>query len=121
MKDFKSSQLFLEADLLYRFPLLSSQIGHLDLPVTAIYSYFLNEKWTAYALGQHMTRFSNHYAPQETVVTDFVIPASYTLAGLGAKYAVTKQFQVELLYSKFLRAVNSGKGESFNLGFRYLF
>ncbi len=121
VKDFDNSQLFLEADLLYRFPLLSSQIGHMDLPTTVIYSYFLNDKWTMYGIGQHMTRLSNHYAPQDPDITDFVIPASYTLAGAGMKYAFSKQFQLELLYSKFIRAVNSGKGESYNLGIRYLF
>jgi hypothetical protein len=118
--DFNITQLFTEVDALVRFPVYSGQYLHMDLPVTIIYSYFPTNKWTIYGLAQHMQRFVDSDKHEDLGKSDFVIPASYTQLGFGLKYRVAKQVQIELLYNKFVRAINSGKGESINLGLRYL-
>lgn len=120
-KDFKRSQLFTEIDWLYRFPVLSTHYGHVDVPVTVIYSYFFNSKWTGYGIVQHVNRFTNNQEPNNSNLTDFVIPAAYTQVGAGIKYAWNPKWQLELLYNRFVYAKNSGLGESLNLGIRTIF
>lgn len=113
--DFDKSQLFLEGDLLFRLPVLNTQIPMLDIPVTVIYSKFFGNH-TLYGLMQNMQR----YVGYNQDANDFVIPAAFSQVGLGYKYNWSNGLQVEAAYNVFVRAVNSGKGESFNLGVRYL-
>jgi hypothetical protein len=46
---------------------------------------------------------------------------NYTAVGLGTKYQLSQTFNVEVLYSKFVRANDAGLGQSFNLGLRAIF
>ena len=113
-------QLFTEFDLLFRFKRNSSQIGMLDLPASVFFSYFPTRKITIYAMAQHVHRFTNNIAPQDPGVTDWVIPANYTTSGLGFKYQLLSNLNLELLYTNFWRGRNSGLGSTFNLGLKFL-
>ena len=108
-------QLFLEADLLFRFKIYSNQINMLDVPVSAFLSYFPTKKITFYAMSQHLNRLAKPNEPN-----DWVIPSNYTLSGLGFKYQVTHNLNIELLYNNFWRAKNAGLGNTFNIGIKYI-
>ena len=92
----------------------------LDLPASVFLSYFPTRKITIYAMTQHVHRFTNDIAPQDPTVTDWVIPANYTASGLGFKYQVLPNLNLELLYTNFWRGQNSGLGNTFNLGIKFL-
>ena len=111
-------QIFAEADILARIRTSKSQITHVDVPVTLIGSYFPAAKWTVYAIGQHNTRYTYNINP--TLTNDFVIPMNYSAIGLGLKFQPVSNITLELLYTNFVRGVNSGLGETFNLGIKYL-
>lgn len=113
-------QLFTEFDLLFRFRKNRSQIGMLDLPASVFISYFPTRKITIYAMAQHVHRFTNNITPQDPNVTDWVIPANYTTTGLGFKYQLLPNLNLELLYTNFVRGRNSGLGNTFNLGLKFL-
>lgn len=119
-KTFGKFQLFTELDLLFRFRRNKSQIGMLDMPVSAFFSYFPTKKITVYAMTQHVHRFTNNITPNDPVVTDWVVPSSYTASGLGFKYQFLPNLNVELLYTNFWRGRNSGLGQTFNLGIKFL-
>ncbi|MDX2362243.1 MAG: DUF547 domain-containing protein [Crocinitomicaceae bacterium] len=112
-------QLFTELDFLFRFKIHESQIGALDIPVSVFLSYFPSKKITIYAMTQHVQRFANNYS-SDPVITDWVSGADYTVSGLGFKYQILPNLNVELLYTKFWRSRNGGLGETFNLGIKYL-
>lgn len=112
-------QLFTEADLLFRFAKNDGQVSALDMPVSVFFSYFPAKKVTLYAMTQYVPRFPYDTNPDET--TDFVKYAvDYTVAGAGFKYQLSKKLQLELLYTKFVAGTNSGLGESFNIGIKFL-
>lgn len=46
---------------------------------------------------------------------------NYTALGGGAKYQLTQNLNVEILYSNFVRGNDTGLGQTFNLGFRAVF
>lgn len=113
-------QLFTELDLWFRFKRNESQIGMLDLPVSAFLSYFPTKKITVYAMTQHVHRYTNNIDPNNPVVTDWVVPMNYTASGIGFKYQVLSNLNIELLYTNFWRGRNSGLGNTFNLGIKFL-
>ncbi len=119
-KTFGDFQLFTELDFLFRFKNNKSQIGMLDLPASVFLSYFPTKKITVYAMTQHMQRYTNDIEPNNPEITDWVIPSNYTASGLGFKYQLSSDFNVELLYTNFWRARNAGLGSTFNLGLKYL-
>lgn len=111
-------QLFSEADLLVRIRTSKSQITHVDVPITLISSFFPTSKWTVYAICQHNTRYTYNINP--TLSADFVIPMNYSALGLGIKFQPMNNIILEMLYTNFVRGINSGLGESFNFGIKYL-
>lgn len=113
-------QLFTEIDLLFRFKRNESQIGMLDLPASVFLSYFPTKKITVYAMTQHVHRYTNNIDTENPLVTDWVIPMSYTASGVGFKYQIISNLNIELLYTNFWRGRNSGLGNTFNLGFKFL-
>ena len=117
VKDFTKSQLFLEGDLWYRFGYREEQASVLDIPFTAIYSYFPTTKLTLYALASHTTR---HQINPKSLDDGITTAANFSVAGLGTKYQLSEKINLELLYTKFLRGVNSGLGNTFNVGIRYV-
>ena len=74
-------------------------------------SYFPSSKFTVLTFLQH--------AQLVDLGNDF--SQNYSAIGLGAKYQISKTLNVETLYSKFVRANDSGLGQSFNLGLRAIF
>lgn len=113
-------QLFTELDLWFRFKRNDSQIGMLDLPVSAFFSYFPTKKITFYAMTQHVHRYTNNIDPNNPNVTDWVVPMNYTASGVGFKYQILSNLNLELLYTNFWRGRNSGLGNTFNLGIKFL-
>ena len=74
-------------------------------------SYFPTNKFTVLGFVQHaqLIDLGNEFSQ------------NYTALGTGAKYQITNVLNVEVLYSKFIRAYESGIGQSFNLGLRAIF
>ncbi|MCJ8291781.1 MAG: DUF547 domain-containing protein [Crocinitomicaceae bacterium] len=119
-KTFGDFQLFTEMDFLFRFKRNESQIGMLDLPASVFLSYFPTNRITLYAMTQHVHRFTNDIDPDNPIVTDWVIPMNYTASGVGFKYQVLPNLNLEFLYTNFWRGRNSGLGNTFNLGIKFL-
>lgn len=116
-KTWNKFQLFTEIDALIRFKYREDQVTHVDVPMTVIGSYFPTSKWTLYGLAQHTPRIT--YDLHQTN-TDWVLPANWTSLGAGVKFQPRSNFTIELLYTNFLRGVNTGLGSTFNLGFKYI-
>lgn len=119
-KSFGDFQLFTELDFLFRFRSNETQIGMLDLPASVFLSYFPTKKITVYAMTQHLHRYTNDIDPDNPIITDWVIPSNYTASGLGFKYQLLSNLNLELLYTNFWRGRNSGLGSTFNLGIKLL-
>lgn len=83
----------------------------LELAPGVYISYFPTSKFTVLTFVQHsqLLKLSNNYE------------RDFTAVGLGAKYQLTKYLNFETLYSNFVRANNTGLGQSFNLGLRAIF
>ena len=103
--------LFTEIDVLIE-DIGSSANQHtnrVSTPATIIFSYFPNTKTTLYTLGG----FSPFY--QETF--DY-----FYQFGVGAKYQINPNFELELLYTDFSNKFldeTGGRAETFNFGIRY--
>ena len=121
-KSFSDFQLFAEVDFLFRFKRREEQIGMLDMPMSVFFSYFPTSKITLYAMTQHVPRFTNNITPVAVgePETDWVIPMNYTASGFGAKYQISSQMNLELLYTNFWRGTNTGLGNTFNFGIKYI-
>lgn len=74
-------------------------------------SYFPTQKFTVLGFVQH--------AQLIDLGNDF--SQNYTALGTGTKYQLSSVLNIEVLYSKFIRAYESGIGQSFNLGLRAIF
>lgn len=101
--------LFTEVDALIEDIGNKEDLNRFSTPVTAIFSYFPNPKTTLYVLGSYSPFWQKDFS-------------YFAQAGLGAKYQVSSNFEVELLYSgftnSFLQSIN-GQASTFNIGFRY--
>jgi len=74
-------------------------------------SYFPSSKFTVLVLGQH-TELIN-------LGNDF--SQNFTALGGGAKYQLTKELNLEVLYTNFVAGRDTGLGETFNIGLRAVF
>ncbi|MEM7381767.1 MAG: hypothetical protein AAF361_11295 [Bacteroidota bacterium] len=74
-------------------------------------SYFPSSKFTVLVLAQHSQRID--------LGNDFA--QDFTALGGGAKYQLTDELNVEVLYTNFVRGSNTGLGETFNIGLRAIF
>jgi hypothetical protein len=119
-KTYGDFQIFAEMDFLFRFRRNEAQIGMLDLPASIFVSYFPTKRITLYAMTQHVHRFTNDIDPDNPIVTDWVIPMNYTASGVGFKYQVLPNLNLEFLYTNFWRGRNSGLGNTFNFGIKFL-
>ncbi len=75
------------------------------------FSYFPSSKFTIQALAQHAQRIDLGGALEQ----------NFTALGGGAKFQLTRELNIELLYTNFVRGDNTGLGETFNLGLRAIF
>ncbi len=85
-------------------------VNRVSTPVSAIISYFPNQKTTLYALSS----FSPYYNQEGDKY--------FYQFGLGAKYQFTPNFEIELLLTDFNGQNlnrNGGQANTFNIGFRY--
>ncbi|MFT6749540.1 MAG: hypothetical protein ACJAQ1_001489, partial [Flavobacterium sp.] len=83
----------------------------IELAPGVFLSYFPSSKFTILGFLQHaqLVDLGNDFAQ------------NYTAVGTGSKYQLTPILNLELLYSKFVRAQDGGIGQSFNLGLRAIF
>ncbi len=74
-------------------------------------SYFPSSKFTILALGQHteLIDLGNNFSQ------------NFTALGGGVKYQLTKELNIEGLYTNFVRGRDTGLGETFNIGLRAVF
>jgi hypothetical protein len=102
--------LFTELDILIEDigPEEDGHINRFSTPVQTIFSFFPNPKTTIYALGSYSPYWQEDY--------DY-----FYQGGFGAKYQITPQLEVELLYTafrnSFIRETN-GRASTLNLGIR---
>ena len=83
----------------------------LNLVPGVFLSYFPSSKFTVLALAQHNRRLD--------LGNDFT--QNFTALGGGAKYQLTKELNIEALYTNFVGGNNTGLGQTFNLGLRAVF
>lgn len=104
-------QFFGELDFLLRLPEIGSNVPSSETifstPVSIFFSYFPSPKSTIYVQYQ--------YAP---TITSY--PSYYMQAGIGGKYQVLSQLQLEASYTNFFSGHTQGAGATFNVGLRYI-
>ncbi len=88
----------------------------IQLPVTAIYSYFPNSKTTLYGLGSFGQRVDVKFNRDTDTFGTYSV---YGQIGAGAKYFVTDFLEAELLYTNFIDTTPGRTAHTFNLGLRF--
>ncbi|MCI5056152.1 MAG: DUF547 domain-containing protein [Flavobacteriales bacterium] len=125
----KKFQIFMEADLLFRFAKDSSRYfqnqpksSNLMTPVSFFLSYFPTKLTTIYGFVQHSPTWETKKLPfNNAEQTHVLVTSHFSQAGLGFKYQVTDNLALELLYTDFFAGKHwGGAGETFNLGIRFL-
>ncbi len=106
-------QVFTELTTEYNFGSKSDSFANnsLNLVPGVFLSYFPSDKFTVLGLIQHNQRLD--------LGNDFA--QDFTALGGGAKYQLSSVFNVEFLYTNFVRGSNTGLGQTFNVGLRALF
>lgn len=102
--------LFLGADAIWNID--RDGLGHqntFSLSGKVIPSWFPNPKTTVYGLVE--------YSPS---LRDGEINSYFIQGGVGAKYQLSSNWEIEGLVTKFVAGVNAGAGQTFNLGIRHL-
>jgi hypothetical protein len=109
----KKWQLFTELNTEYNFGDQNESFANnsLNLVPGIFLSYFPSSNFTVLVLGQHNQRLDlgNNFTQ------------NFTALGGGAKYQLTKELNLEVLYTNFVRGENTGLGETFNIGLRAVF
>lgn len=102
-------QLFTELATEYNFGDKDSFANNTFVLAPGVFmSYFPSSEATVLGFLQHYQRFG-----------DFT--QDFTAVGFGGKYQLNSVFNLEVLYSKFVRGNSNGLGQSFNIGLRALF
>ncbi len=83
----------------------------LRLTPGVFFSYFPSSKFTVLALAQH----------SQLIDLGNEFEQDFTALGGGAKYQLTKELNIEALYTNFVRGNSTGLGETFNIGLRAVF
>lgn len=78
-------------------------------PVKTFLSFFPTKKITVYTLAEFGPSWGNSK-----------INSYYSQLGIGTKYQLIKNLELELMYSKFPVGKNSGVGSTLNLGIRFI-
>lgn len=111
-------QLFTELNTEYNFGEQDSfAYNSLRLTPGVFLSYFPSPKFTVLGFVQHLQLIS--FGGNELGQNDFSQNA--TILGGGTKYQLTKELNLEFLYSNFVRGKDTGLGQTFNIGLRALF
>lgn len=109
----KEWQLFFDLNTEFNFGDDDDSFANDSLRLTpgAFLSYFPSSKFTALVFAQHF---------QLLAITEDGFEQNLTSLGTGAKYQLTKSLNVEALFSYFVRGNDTGLGESYNIGLRYV-
>ncbi len=83
----------------------------LRLTPGVFFSYFPSSTFTVLVLAQH----------SELIDLGNDFDQNFTALGGGAKYQLTRELNVEALYTNFVRGDATGLGETFNIGLRAVF
>ncbi|MGX1931252.1 hypothetical protein [Flagellimonas sp. 2504JD4-2] len=106
----KKWQLFTELNTELNFGDKAESFANNSLNIVpgVFLSYFPSSKFTVLVLAQHNQRLD--------LGNDFT--QNFTALGGGAKYQLTKELNIEALYTNFVRGENTGLGQTFNIGLR---
>ncbi len=109
----KKWQLFTELNSEYNFGDKDESFANNSLRLTpgVFLSYFPSSKFTVLGLVQHSELLD--------LGNDF--SQNFTTVGGGLKYQLTKELNVEALYTNFVSGRDTGLGETFNIGLRAVF
>lgn len=113
---FGDFQLFTEFDLLFRFKTKRTsfnQPAFFRTPLTVFLSYFPNSRSTLNLNAQYSPAWGKSNG-QFSYLNDFV------QLGAGAKYQLTPDINLEIIYTNFISSRNQGAGQTFNLGIVFI-
>lgn len=99
---------FLEVDFIWEDIASEGGLNRISTPITAIYSYFPVKNLTTYALVGYSPYFKKDQG-------------YFTQGGLGAKYQLHKNFEIEALYTIFdaNNFPDDARASTFNIGLRF--
>ncbi len=106
-------QIFTELNTEYNFGDENDSFANDSFRLTpgVFLSYFPSSKFTVLGLVQHSQLID--------INNDF--SQDFTAVGGGVKYQLTKELNIETLYTNFVRGNDTGLGQTFNIGLRALF
>ncbi len=116
-KSFGDFQLFTEVDLLFRFPtdeVSFRQDAFFLTPLIVFFSYFPNSKTTFNVNLQYWPTFTGLLGNSRG--ERFGVSGDFVQTGLGAKYQLTPEINLEVIYTNFITSRNEGAGQTFNFG-----
>lgn len=108
---------FFEVDLLYRFKAERIQNNFFRVPLNVIVSYFPSSRWTIYSQIQHAAAYGKLTGVEDI---EFGRMRWFTQLGLGGKYLLRQNLELELSYGNFIWSKRDGAGQVFNLGLRLI-
>ena len=120
-KTFGQWQLFTEVDFLYRFPtnqVSFNQDAFFLTPVIAFLSYFPNPKVTLNVNAQYWPTFQG--LPGNSAGEGFSLSGDFVQLGIGGKYQLTPEVNLEVIYTNFATSRNNGAGQTFNFGIVFI-
>lgn len=115
-KLFGDFQIFTEIDLLYRFKTKQTsfrQEAFFRTPVTVFLSYFPTAKSTVNINAQYSPGWGKSNG-------SFAYLSDFIQVGAGAKYQITPDINLEILYTNFITSSSQGAGQTFNLGLVFI-
>ncbi len=120
-RSFGDFQLFTEVDFLFRFPtdnLSFRQDAFFLTPIIAFFSYFPNSKATVSVNLQYWPTFTG--LPGNDSGESFGLSGDFVQTGIGAKYQITPDINLEVIYTNFITSRNEGAGQTFNFGIVFI-
>jgi hypothetical protein len=116
----ENTRLFAEADLLFRFPRYDNQSTLFSLPTSLFLSWFPTDKSTVYGMAQFSPEFIRLPDPPVDGTAQLYYNSYFLQSGVGAKYQILTNIQLEFLYTNFIASENAGAGATWNLGIKYI-
>lgn len=106
-------QIFTELNTEYNFGKENESFANDSVRLTpgVFLSYFPSSKFTVLGLIQH----------SQLIDINSNFSQDFTAIGGGIKYQLTKELNIETLYTNFVRGNDTGLGQTFNIGLRALF
>jgi uncharacterized protein DUF547 len=98
--------LYLESGLFFPF---DSETEDFFTPIKVFINYYPSQDWTIY----FPVEFTSFWKEGS-------ISAHYSQLGLGGKYQLNSNFELEILYTKFIFGKSKGAGATYNFGIRFI-